>query len=81
MASVPGVPIVRNDFFVLYGDYNRYVLQFQVGSVRFEENGHIVATLFSVRLSQIFKERGSSLLKSSGGDRNFIWRGGIWRVC
>ena len=45
MASVPGVPIVRNDFFVLYGDYNRYVLQFQVGSVRFEENGHIVATL------------------------------------
>ena len=42
MASVLGVPIVRNDFFVLYGDYNRYVLQFQVGSVRFEENGHIV---------------------------------------
>ena len=45
VASVPGVPIVRNDFFVLYGDYNRYVLQFQVESVRFEENGHIVATL------------------------------------
>ena len=45
VASVLGVPIVRNDFFVLYGAYNRYVLQFQIGSVRFEENGHIVATL------------------------------------
>ena len=48
VASVPGVPIVRNDFFVLYGAYNRYVLQFQVMSVRSKLNGQIVATLLTL---------------------------------
>ena len=45
MAIALGFPIVRYDFFVLFGAHNRYILQFQVGSVRFEENGYIVATL------------------------------------
>ena len=48
VAIALGFPIVRYDFFVLFGAHNRYTLQFQVGSIRFEENGHIVLTLLRV---------------------------------
>ena len=45
VAIAPGVPIVKNKFFVPDGVYNRYMQWFEVGLVKFEEKGHIVATL------------------------------------
>ena len=50
MAIALGFPIVRYDFFVLFRAHNSYALQFQVGSIRFEEKGHIVPTLVLLTL-------------------------------
>ena len=50
VASVLGVPIARKNFSVLYGAYNRYILQIQVESVKFEENG-LTTFLFCYSLS------------------------------
>ena len=61
MAIALGFPIVRYDFFVLFRAHNRYTLQFQVGSIRFEENGHIDPTLVLILPVRRPSVRGISL--------------------
>ena len=58
MAIALGLPIVRYDFFVLFRAHNRYTLQFQVGSIRFEENGHIGPTLVIGKFSTLPADDG-----------------------
>ena len=48
MANAAGLPIVYNNFFVADDDYYRHMLRLQVGSVKFDEKGHIVTTLILV---------------------------------
>ena len=73
MAIALGFPIVRYDFFVLFRAHNRYTLQFQVGSIRFEENGHIVPTLmidYYPNKIFAFSLRGHPF-RASGENRDF----------